>query len=187
MSVLHQTEFSHPISIDRLNETETFLKLTANKKERQALAERFNIPLLKLLTANVRIKPEAKGPEVKILIEAEIKVEVVQTCVVTLDPIENNLHTNIRVQFASDEQEVSGNDEIWGADEDLPDLIIDGVIDIGEFISEQVALSLDPFPRTPGAEFNIQEVKAIPFEIEGKKTHPFASLEKLKGKLGDNN
>ena len=186
MSVLHQTEFSHPISIDRLNETTTFLELTANKKERQALAKRFSVPLLKSLTAHVRIKPESKGPKVKVLIDADINVELVQICVVTLDAIENNLRTNVQVRFSSDKPEVSDCDEIWDVDEDSPDLIIDGIIDLGEFVAEQVALSLDPFPRTKGVEFIFQEKKTKSLDEEGKTSHPFASLEKLKGNLGNN-
>ncbi|KAF7441445.1 Ubiquinol-cytochrome C chaperone [Pyrenophora tritici-repentis] len=38
-------------------------------------------------------------------------------------------------------------------DEEDADLIEDGKIDLGQYAVEQLALSLDPFPRKPGAEF----------------------------------
>ena len=186
MSEVHQPEFSHPISVDRLNETETFLKLSANEKERKSLSDRFGISSIKSLTADVRIEPKSKGKKVEVMVDADISAKVIQTCVVTLDPIKNEVHTKARVHFVSDEPKISADDEIWGEDDDLPDLIIDGVIDIGEIVAEQVALLLDPFPRSPGAQFDTQEEDVETLEGVEKKPHPFAVLEKLKGKLDDN-
>ena len=48
----------------------------------------------------------------------------------------------------------------------------DGKIDLGQYAVEQLALSLDPFPRKPGAEFVQPEE---PAEIS-----PFAALKALK-------
>ena len=39
------------------------------------------------------------------------------------------------------------------ADEDDPDPVIDGKIDLGALTAEFFALGLDPYPRKPGAEF----------------------------------
>lgn len=186
MSEARQPEFSHSISVDRLNETETLLNLSANEKERKSLSARFGIPSIESLTADIRIEPKSKGKKIKVLVDADISAKVIQTCVVTLDPIMSDVHTNIRVYFVSDEPEISSNDEIWGEDEDLPDLIIDGAIDVGELVAEQVALLLDPFPRSPGAQFDAQEENIETLERVEKKPHPFAVLEKLKGKLDDN-
>ena len=36
-------------------------------------------------------------------------------------------------------------------DENAPDLIVDGMIDVGEAIAQLMALALDPYPRSPGA------------------------------------
>ena len=57
-------------------------------------------------------------------------------------------------------------------DEDGADLIEDGKIDLGQYAVEQLVLSLDPFPRKPGAEF-VQPQE--PGEIS-----PFAALKALK-------
>ena len=51
-------------------------------------------------------------------------------------------------------------------------VIEDGKIDLGQYAVEQLALSLDPFPRKPGAEFVQPEE---PAEIS-----PFAALKALK-------
>ena len=59
-------------------------------------------------------------------------------------------------------------------DEDDADVIEDGKIDLGQYAVEQLVLSLDPFPRKPGAEFVQPEE---PTEIS-----PFAALKALKPK-----
>ena len=58
-------------------------------------------------------------------------------------------------------------------DEEAPDLIEEGRIDLGQYAVEQLALSLDPFPRKEGAEF-VQPPE--PTEIS-----PFSVLRSLKG------
>ncbi|MBT3766045.1 MAG: DUF177 domain-containing protein [Rhodospirillaceae bacterium] len=180
-----QPEFSHPIPVDRLSETGTFLKISANKSERHALAKRLSIPAINSLNAEVRIKPESKGR--KILVDADVTAQVTQTCVVTLGPIKNDLHTTAKVRFGNDSRSSQDDDvEIWAEDEDPPDPIIDGIIDVGEFVTEQLALALDPFPRSPDAKFESPKDMDNSDDIAANKPHPFAVLEKLKGKLEDN-
>ena len=57
-------------------------------------------------------------------------------------------------------------------DDESPDLIENGQIDLGQYAVEQLALRLDPFPRKPGAEF-VQPPE--PAEIS-----PFAVLKQLR-------
>ncbi len=180
-----QPEFSHPISVDKLNQKEIFFKISADKIERQALAERLRVLSVNSLSAEVRIKPESK--RCTVLVDAELTAQVTQTCVVTLDPIENDVCTTAKVRFINDARLSQDDDvEIWAEDEDPPDPIIDGVIDIGEFVVEQFSLALDPFPRRPDVEFESPKDAEKSNNDTAKKSHPFAALEKLKGKLEDN-
>ena len=57
-------------------------------------------------------------------------------------------------------------------DDESPDLVEDGQIDLGQYAVEQLALRLDPFPRKPGAEFVQPE--------EPGEVSPFAVLKSLK-------
>ena len=57
-------------------------------------------------------------------------------------------------------------------DEDAPDVIEDGRIDLGQYAVEQLALSLDPFPRKPDAEFVQPE--------EPGELSPFAVLKTVR-------
>ena len=56
-------------------------------------------------------------------------------------------------------------------DEDEPDPIIEGKIDLGALAAEFFALGLDPYPRKPGASF---ELNAKPEPADS----PFAVLAK---------
>ena len=58
-------------------------------------------------------------------------------------------------------------------DDDEPDPIVDGKIDLGALAAEFLALGLDPYPRKPGAEF------AAPVAEEDDDS-PFAPLTELK-------
>ncbi|EEE44559.2 YceD family protein [Roseibium alexandrii] len=66
---------------------------------------------------------------------------------------------------------------------DPPDVITDGVLDLGNVICEELALALDPFPRKLGVEFESgNDGAADPQDRleESDKPSPFAALSALK-------
>ena len=56
------------------------------------------------------------------------------------------------------------------ADEDEPDPVIDGKIDLGALTAEFFALGLDPYPRKPGAVLDEERTNSEPTDS------PFAAL-----------
>ncbi len=56
------------------------------------------------------------------------------------------------------------------ADEDEPDPVIDGKIDLGALTAEFFALGLDPYPRKPNASFDEEGANLEPEDL------PFAAL-----------
>ena len=65
-------------------------------------------------------------------------------------------------------------------DEEPPEPLQDGKVDLGALANEFLLLGIDPYPRKPGAEF------APPAAAEAGE-HPFAGLEALKKRLGGGN
>ena len=63
------------------------------------------------------------------------------------------------------------------ADEEPPEQLIDGKLDLGALASEFLLLAIDPYPRKPGAEFS-------PPKVEDEGDHPFAALAALKKRPG---
>lgn len=69
-------------------------------------------------------------------------------------------------------------------DSDPPEPILDGKIDLGAVVAEQLSLGLDPYPRRAGAEVP-QEFAPSAAELEAEaaadgKRKPFLGLDKLK-------
>jgi hypothetical protein len=55
---------------------------------------------------------------------------------------------------------------------------VDGRIDLGEAVAQQLAIALDPYPRAPGAGLGPDGFTAGPGNTAGKQ--PFAALAALK-------
>ena len=76
-------------------------------------------------------------------------------------------------------EEYKINDDIKEIDEDIncniPDIVMNGEIDLGDIAIEHLALILDDHPRKDGEEFS-----SIIEDVTPVKNNPFASLAKLK-------
>ena len=83
------------------------------------------------------------------------QAQVGQTCVVSLEPIENAVDETVDVLFAPGT--AAGGDELAaepGIDgRDPPEPLVDGIIDLGALATEFLLLGVDPYPRKAGAEF----------------------------------
>ena len=106
-----------------------------------------------------------------------VRARIGQTCVVTLDPIENDIDEPIDLIFAPPEQipELADLvDEAAESDTEIPDPpepIENGVIDLGRLATDALFLAIDPYPRKPDAVF--EPVVTAP----DPEDHPFAALK----------
>ncbi|MGC2854223.1 YceD family protein [Novispirillum sp. DQ9] len=169
-------EFSRPLPAERLPNEGRHMRLEADEGERAALAKRFDLVALDDLHAEVRAKPFAAGELVRL--SGSLNARVTQTCGITLAPVVSDVTGEFDMTFSFAAQEPEGLEiELDAEGEDPPEPIVDGVIDVGEVVAEQLALLIDPFPRAPGAEFT------PPAEDDGVALGPFAALAALrKGK-----
>ena len=71
-------------------------QIAADSAQRQALTERLGLLDLKELSATGRAWRDGEGPT--ILVEGQFTAEVVQKCVVTLEPVESTLDEAFRGQ-----------------------------------------------------------------------------------------
>ena len=106
--------------------------------------------------------------------DGRVMADAVQTCGLTLEPLPVRIDRKFSVQMVeATEHEADENAEIdLELDDDSADQIEGGSLDLGQYAVEQLALSLDPFPRKPGAVF---EQPPEPGEIS-----PFAVLKGLR-------
>lgn len=149
--------FSRPVPVHDVPAAGQPFRIEARPDEREALARDLDIVALDSLRAEGLLLPESAGRRVKLV--GRLVARVVQTCVVTLEPVAADIDTAFERLFGLD---ASGEwDDAQGAGEvflDLslelpPDPLPGGVADLGAAAAEQLALELDPYPRAQGAVF----------------------------------
>ncbi len=141
-------EFSRPVAVDRLGPEEAF-DIAPSASERAALAKRFGLISLDGLEAKVTLCKLDDARRVRL--SATFSVDVVQSCVVTLEPVSSHIEDSFVLVY--DEGAEEPRKAIFLLeDEDPPEPLIDGVIDVGEAVAEHLALALDPYPRARGAD-----------------------------------
>lgn len=176
-----EPEFSRIVSIESLADDELSREIEADAAERAALAKRFGLLALDSLRATVRLK-RVRGQQIRV--EGEFAADVVQACVVTLEPVPSHVADSFQVTFAPP-SELSQAAELdlspWA--EDLPEPLEGDSIDIGETVSQFLALALDPYPRRQGVEFEAADYPGL--EPARPREGPFAALATLR-KNGQN-
>ncbi len=162
-----QEPFSRPFEVNALPKDGETVTIEANAKEREALAAFLKLPSIEALTAMLVVRPTAAGGA---RATGSVRGEVTQTCVVTLEPFPAKVEEEIDVSFAPDAPRRPLEETVSIGEDDGPDPIVDGRIDLGALAAEFLALGLDPYPRKPGVEFQ------QPLEPEAGAT-PFAVLK----------
>lgn len=184
-------EFSRVVRADAVHRGEVVETIEATEAERKALAERLELEAIDRLVATVRLRSVRGGQMVRVT--GELEADVVQTCVVTLDPVPAQVSDRFGALFAPESLVPDPEDEIEidpaVAEEDIPEPMANGRIDIGELTAQHLSLALDPYPRADGVEFaGFAEMDG---EMDGEepgdgaseepeKPNPFAALERLK-------
>lgn len=179
-------EFSRIVRADRVPGGGLIETIQATDAERRAVAERLELEAVHRLTATLRLTPVRGGTMIRVV--GEIDADVVQTCVVSLEAVPGRVSDRFGALFAppdlvpDEEEEMAMLMDPDVAEEDIPEAMIDGRIDIGELATQHLSLALDPYPRAPGAAFEgFVEDPAEGEVAEAERPNPFAELAKLKG------
>jgi uncharacterized metal-binding protein YceD (DUF177 family) len=144
-------EFSRPLPVAQIGMTETSRSIEATPEECARVAERLGLQSLTAFTATFRITRQAGGDEY--LAHGRLHARAVRTCVVSLEDFTEPTELAFTVRFVTDE---ASEDEALEAPydyEDGPDEVLyeNDTLDLGEAAVQEYALSLNPYPRKPGA------------------------------------
>lgn len=165
-----QEAFSHKVAVADVPASGIDVTLEPGEAERAVLARHVGVLGLPRLVAHIRLAPEGgEGVQVTGRIEATVR----QTCVVSLEAFESELKEALEVHFAPPGTTAKEETEGEEAEIDPPDEIVGGVIDVGALVGEFLALGVDPYPRKPGAVFEVPPEDAA-------AASPFAALAQLK-------
>jgi uncharacterized metal-binding protein YceD (DUF177 family) len=155
--------FSHPIRVDDIPDRGMDVVVEVPQADCEKLAKAYDLVAIAALGGHFTLKPKGRD----MLVRGEVKARITQTCVVSLDPFDTDVVESVDLRFSPDAPALDDEDAAL----DAPDPIINGIIDLGGLVAEFLALSLDPYPRKPGVEFN--------FEVKEDDEHPFSALKTL--------
>jgi uncharacterized metal-binding protein YceD (DUF177 family) len=158
------------VSIPKAGKT---VRLQANSTELQQIVAHLDLASCEQMSADLTLVP---GRGDTIHVTGSVKSSLHQTCVITLEPFAVSIDEIVDVRFAPPEKlgpiskaEVERTLE----DEDPPEPLDNGSIDVWALAIDHIAVALDPYPRKPGAE--LPSETATP-----TKENPFAALLALK-------
>jgi hypothetical protein len=165
-----------PVIVAQIPETGLHREIEADRAAREAMAEIAGLREILSASASLDVMPKGGG---RFHVAGRVQARIGQICVVTLDPIENDIDEEVDLIFAPPEQipELSDLvDDAAESDEEIPDPpepIVNGVIDLGRLATDALFLGIDPYPRRPDAVFEPPAVADDP------EAHPFAALKSL--------
>ncbi len=164
-----------PVAVEDIPETGLHVEIEAPEAVRAALRAIANLREFPRFSAVFDLT--RRGTSVRVT--GQVSARVGQTCVVTLEPVESNLEESVDLVFAP---ALAGSTkaetvDLGAQEEDSPEPLVDGKVDLGAIATEFLLLGIDPYPRKPGAEF-------APVKADDGSARPFAALEALKKHLG---
>jgi uncharacterized metal-binding protein YceD (DUF177 family) len=165
-----------PVVVAQIPDTGLHRAFEASEATRRAMADLAGLREIVSACASFDLQNKSGG---RVHVTGAVRALVGQTCVVTLDPIENEIDEVIDLMFAPPEQIPSLSaltEEAANDDEEIPDPpepIVNGVIDLGRLATDVLFLAIDPYPRRNDAVFE------PPVEAIDPADHPFAALKAL--------
>jgi len=180
-----KSEIERIVDIDRMAPNGTALEIAASDSERAALAKRFGFLGLPAFSARVTVDRRPGG---QVVVEGRLRGRIVQACILTLDPVPQDLDDAFRVIFKQDlaeERDPESGEALVSAQADAPEPLPGNLLDVGEIVAEQLSLAAEPYPRKHGVK--LEDVLPKPRK-EGRhgrheqRRHPFAGLAALRDK-----
>jgi len=166
-----------PVIVAQIPDTGLHRAFEAGDASRAAMAEIAGLRAVLSASASFDLKLKSNG---RVHVTGEVRGRIGQTCVVTLEPIENDITEVVDLMFAPPEQiptlAALVDEAAQSEDEEVPDPpepIVNGVIDLGRLATDVLFLAIDPYPRKSDAVFE------APAEIVDPADHPFAALKAL--------
>jgi uncharacterized metal-binding protein YceD (DUF177 family) len=167
-------EFSRLIEADKIPAHGLELAIEAKPDELKALAKRLGLLSLQSLHAKMQINRANANTMVEV--DGTLDAQMTQQCVVTLEPMSSSVAAEpFNCAYMGAEQFKDDGEEtvIDFSAEDAEPIPADGMIDVGELVTQHLAMVIDPYPRKPGVEFT-GYVGAEPASLS-----PFAGLAEL--------
>lgn len=183
-------EWSHLINVDEIDGLGATFTISPDEESCAALVRRLDVKDIADVVAEVTLKQQGQVVHVS----GSARARITQNCVVTLDPVETQLEEDFEAWFADPDQAISiskarrerelkkGHSEVPMLEENEdPEPIVNGQIDLGELVVQYLSLGINPYPHAEGVEYQNPEEEQR--EASELRKNPFAALKDWKDKL----
>lgn len=173
--------FSYMVKVGHISANPVQVRVEADERERKALADQWQVESVNVLKAELQV---ARWKKDGVRIKGHVSGEIVQACVVTLEPVASTIEQDIDQIFVPEGSKLARivTDEVGQMvldpdGPDLPETFVGDTIDAGDLVAEFAALGIDPYPKKQGVEFKPHiEAKAE----DDRRPSPFAALKDWK-------
>jgi uncharacterized metal-binding protein YceD (DUF177 family) len=165
-------DYCHVVDVGALGPGGATYRLAPTAEQRRDLAGRLGLLDLPSLVADATVERADDGVSVRVTLY--VVADVVQSCVVSLDPLPARIEERIDLIYTPATAGTGeGGEIVVTLEDDVPEPLVGDRIDLGAATIEHLALALDPYPRKPGLVFE-------PEPQDSAVSSPFAVLERLK-------
>lgn len=163
-------------SIAKLPDSGHTEQFSALAEERTALAQENDLQAVEAFDVCFTIK-HLGGDDIGVT--GNLVADIVQTCVVTLEPLPVKVEVDFAARFVPQTAPLDADAEIVVDPEadDAPEPFTPPFIDLGALAAEHFVLALDPYPRAPDAQWATVGKAAIDAD---EPQSPFAALKALR-------
>jgi hypothetical protein len=168
-----ESHWSVPVTLHEVPLTGRRFELAADEAARAAIAKSADLRALPRLEAAFDVSRHGADG---LRVVGRVCATVGQVCVVTLDPIENEVEEMVDLVFVPGTgaaADAAGRIDPEEPAEEAPEPLLGDSVDLGAIATEFLILGIDLYPRTPDAVF-----QAPP--VEDSAEHPFAALAALR-------
>lgn len=171
-----QKNFSYPVKIDELNQNTYRYHLAPDADELEDIRQILQVEGVKSFVADVALKYKKK--ENMLRVWGNVSAVLVLQSVVSLENFEKAIATPFELWFDTKATYQDIKDMEPTINDEVPDIIENGEINLADICIEQIALNLEDYPRAEGEVFDFSDY--VKNESEEIKENPFAVLKKLK-------
>lgn len=182
MSESGTSPVSFPVHVARLPKKGMRATIEADADQRAALARAHGLSSVERFRAELDVSAWKQGG---VRVEGSVAANIVQPCIVTLEPVEQVLDEEVSALFVPEGSRLSvprrsaeGEIVLDVEGDDGPELFSGDTIDVGQLAEEFFALGIDPYPRRAGVA-----LEGAPGEGEEPRGPLYEKLAGLRKKL----
>jgi len=151
--------------------------------DRLRLAKTLDVADIPVIVAKFVLSGDGRS---QVALRGDVSATVVQSCVATLEPVEETIQVAVQRTFVKDGflPETGDDADLDPFEDDHPDVVQDDAIDLFSVLTEVIALEMSPYPRSKNAPpASIDEAGEKGGLEPGEPSGPFAVLAELKNRL----